>query len=98
VELAGAGLGGGAGQAGIGKAGPGKPIGETVLARPTFLRAPEGQNRAGPGVIQTGRKRAIPALKTGQESAQRAQPSGADGVPEDMATLVLDKSAWERAG
>ena len=28
-----------------------------------------------------------------QESAQSAQPSGADGVPEDMATLVLDNSA-----
>jgi RNA polymerase sigma-70 factor, ECF subfamily len=28
-----------------------------------------------------------------QESAHRAQPSGADGVREDMATLVLDNSA-----
>jgi len=28
-----------------------------------------------------------------QESAQRAQPSGADGVGEDLATLVLDNSA-----
>jgi len=27
------------------------------------------------------------------EKGRRAQPSGADGVPEDMATLVLDKSA-----
>jgi RNA polymerase sigma-70 factor (ECF subfamily) len=28
-----------------------------------------------------------------QESAENAQPSGEDGVPEDMATLVLDNSA-----
>ena len=31
--------------------------------------------------------------KTGRESAQTTQPSGADGVEEDMATLVLDNSA-----
>ena len=33
------------------------------------------------------------SLKTGQEIAAGAQPSGTDGVPEDMATLVLDNSA-----
>jgi RNA polymerase sigma-70 factor (ECF subfamily) len=31
--------------------------------------------------------------ETGPESTQRAQPSDEDGVPEDMATLVLDNSA-----
>ena len=31
--------------------------------------------------------------ETGHESSQRAQPSGEDRVPEDMATLVLDNSA-----
>jgi len=31
--------------------------------------------------------------KTGRESAPNTQPSGADGVEEDMATLVLDNSA-----
>ena len=30
--------------------------------------------------------------ETVYETAQKAQPSGEDGVPEDMATLVLDKS------
>jgi RNA polymerase sigma-70 factor (ECF subfamily) len=32
------------------------------------------------------------SAKTGRESAQLAQPSGRDGVGEDMATLVLDNS------
>ena len=31
--------------------------------------------------------------ETGDESAEKAQPSGKGGVPEDMATLVLDNSA-----
>jgi RNA polymerase sigma-70 factor, ECF subfamily len=31
--------------------------------------------------------------ENGHETVQRAQPSGTDGVPEDMATLVLDNSA-----
>src|SRR5437868_6156691 len=33
------------------------------------------------------------SAKSNPENAQKPQPSGDDGVPEDMATLVLDKAA-----
>jgi len=42
---------------------------------------------------ETGDKPGRESVKTGRESAQNTQPSGADGVGEDMATLVLDNTA-----
>jgi len=47
----------------------------------------------GPGSKPNGAAKGNSSAETAQESAQLAQPSGAVGVPEDMATLVLDKSA-----
>jgi RNA polymerase sigma-70 factor (ECF subfamily) len=44
---------------------------------------------SGPNGVALGNS----APENEHESAQSAQPSGADGVPEDMATLVLDNSA-----
>jgi RNA polymerase sigma-70 factor (ECF subfamily) len=46
----------------------------------------------GPGSHQNGAAQVNSGLENKYESAQSAQPSGADGVPEDMATLVLDNS------
>jgi RNA polymerase sigma-70 factor (ECF subfamily) len=45
---------------------------------------------AGP---ETGDKADLESAKAGPESKQKTQPSGADGVEEDMATLVLDNTA-----
>jgi RNA polymerase sigma-70 factor (ECF subfamily) len=79
VELAGAGLGG-SGLAGAGFTHVSSRSGGTKPGqRPDST--PNGASGSGSGTENT------------HESAHKAQPSGADGVPEDMATLVLDNSA-----
>jgi RNA polymerase sigma-70 factor (ECF subfamily) len=50
---------------------------------------PDTGGKAGLGSAKAGPESA----KTGRESARKTQPSVADGVEEDMATLVLDNSA-----
>jgi len=50
---------------------------------------PDTGGKAGLGSVKAGSESA----KTGRESARKTQPSVADGVEEDMATLVLDNSA-----
>jgi RNA polymerase sigma-70 factor (ECF subfamily) len=59
------------------------------------LSARSGGPKSGsrPGIPANGSGKGNSNAETAQESAQTAQPSGTDGVPEDMATLVLDKSA-----
>jgi RNA polymerase sigma-70 factor (ECF subfamily) len=47
----------------------------------------------GPGAQPNGVEKGKSGVENRRESAQRAQPSGGDGVEEDMATLVLDNSA-----
>src|ERR1039458_509740 len=47
----------------------------------------------GPGPRPSGTAPGIPSPETALESAHGAQPSAANRVPEDMATLVLDNSA-----
>jgi RNA polymerase sigma-70 factor (ECF subfamily) len=84
VELAGAGLGGsGLGKPGLGGAGLGHVSARSGGAKPGQRPdlPPNGAAANGSGAENT------------RESAHKAQPSGADGVPEDMATLVLDNSA-----
>jgi RNA polymerase sigma-70 factor (ECF subfamily) len=99
VELAGAGLGGaGLGRAEIGNAGLGKAgmsklgVGE---GGSTHVSARSGGSKPGmgPGAQPNGAEKAHSGVENRRESAQRAQPSGEDGVEEDMATLVLDNSA-----
>jgi len=99
VELAGAGLGGtglgrpGIGNAGISKVGLGKPsVGDAGAAH---LSARSGGSKPGmgPGSHPNGAEKGHSGVENRRESAQRAQPSGEDGVEEDMATLVLDNSA-----
>jgi RNA polymerase sigma-70 factor (ECF subfamily) len=79
VELAGAGMGGSGLGGALAKPGPAH-----FSARSGGARPGSGPNRAAKG---------DPGPETARESEQRAQPSGAGGVREDMATLVLDKSA-----
>jgi RNA polymerase sigma-70 factor (ECF subfamily) len=50
-----------------------------------------GSNGTGRGSSSSGRGNSNP--ESVQESVENAQPSGEDGVEEDMATLVLDNSA-----
>ena len=52
-------------------------------------RSPE----SGPGSQPNGAAKGNSSAETGRESAQSSQPSVKVGVPEDMATLVLDNSA-----
>jgi RNA polymerase sigma-70 factor (ECF subfamily) len=82
VELAGVGGAGGA-NPGVGK------------AHAPHVSARNETPRAGPPAEGQGGGRAAfsNARESSQEKGFGAQPSHADGVPEDMATLVLDKSA-----
>jgi RNA polymerase sigma-70 factor (ECF subfamily) len=59
-----------------------------------FADRADGLGRDG-GLKEPAMGAASPEMgaKTGSESAKKTQPSGADGVEEDMATLVLDNSA-----
>jgi RNA polymerase sigma-70 factor (ECF subfamily) len=52
-----------------------------------------GGSGAGAGGGRMASEDTDPGLKNGEEIAEIAQPSGENGVPEDMATMVLDKSA-----
>jgi len=85
VELAGAGFGGG----GLGNAGLGASRLESGGLAQFSSRAGgfRASDRAGSG----GGGRA--GGQTGEETEELPQPSGTDGVEEDMATLVLDNSA-----
>jgi RNA polymerase sigma-70 factor (ECF subfamily) len=47
----------------------------------------------GAASADSGGKTGSGSAKTGRESTQKTQPSGGDGVEEDMATLVLDNTA-----
>ncbi|MGA2851747.1 MAG: sigma-70 family RNA polymerase sigma factor [Terracidiphilus sp.] len=89
--ISGAGLGGG----GFGKS-PHVAYGQTPFAdrtggagRDPGAKDPQ-KGAAGP---ETGDKADLESAKAGPESKQKTQPSGADGVEEDMATLVLDNTA-----
>jgi len=84
VELAEVGLGG----AGLGNASPGK-------AGPAHLssRLAGSKSGLGTGSQPNGAAGGNSNMENRQESVERAQPSGTDGVPEDMATMVLDNSA-----
>ena len=81
VELAGAGLGG-VGLAGSGLRAAG--LGDRVSAQ---------LSSGGAGFQASAHAGGAAGGESGEESDDRPQPSGTDGVPEDMATLVLDKSA-----
>jgi RNA polymerase sigma-70 factor (ECF subfamily) len=86
VELAGAGIG----RRGVGTAPEGTGFNTGIRSVSAFSGARPGA-AASPRADGSGKGSAGP--ESGQETAERAQPSGPDGVPEDMATLVLDNSA-----
>ena len=94
VELAGAGPGG----IGLGKAGFGRP-GIRKLgvedAGSTHLSARTGGSKPGTGLEANpnGAEKGHSGVENRRETAPGAQPSGEDGVEDDMATLVLDNSA-----
>jgi len=84
VELAGAGIGG----SGHTNAKPAMPDLGHIAAR-----SAEGKPRKASDPLPIGRNGAASGAENEYESAQSAQPLNVDGVPEDMATLVLDNSA-----
>jgi RNA polymerase sigma-70 factor (ECF subfamily) len=86
VELAGAGIG----RRSVGPAPEGTGFNTGISTVSAFSGARPG-SAASPRADGGGKGSAGP--ESGQETAERAQPSGPDGVPEDMATLVLDNSA-----
>jgi RNA polymerase sigma-70 factor (ECF subfamily) len=63
--------------------GPDDPFQTSLADKSAGFRRDKGQNGAAKPNIST---------KTAQEPADNAQPSETNGVPEDMATLVLDNS------
>jgi len=99
--LAGAGLGGlGLGKAGMGKSGLGSSgTGHGLAHGLAHVSARSGgvKSGAGSGGAANGAAKGNSLVNSGtemaDESQQKAQPSDGDGVPEDMATLVLDNSA-----
>jgi RNA polymerase sigma-70 factor, ECF subfamily len=86
VELAGAGIG----RRSVGPRPAWTGINIGISSISAFSGTRPGPS-AGPRADGDGKENADP--ENGQESAERAQPSGPDGVREDMATLVLDNSA-----
>jgi RNA polymerase sigma-70 factor (ECF subfamily) len=86
VELAGAGIG----RRGVGPAPEGTGFNASISSVSAFSEARPG-SAASPRADGGGKGSAGP--ESGQGTAERAQPSGPDRVPEDMATLVLDNSA-----
>ncbi len=74
-------------------------LGSPGLTPPTgrftsFQRDQRGDGRGGPiGIGSSSPGRDASSSENLQEIIENAQPSGEDGVPEDMATLVLDNSA-----
>ena len=101
--LGGMGLGGsGLGKPGLDKSGPekpgaGKPGLGTDFSGHAFAhrsgRSGGAKPGSGAGSLGNGAAKGNSSAEMAQESAPTAQPSGTDGVPEDMATLVLDNSA-----
>src|SRR3984957_285953 len=90
VELAGAGQVGQTGRTGrTGQISQGKPGPGSSGMSLFSSRSPE----SGPGSQPNGAAKGNSSAETGRESAQSSQPSVKVGVPEDMATLVLDNSA-----
>jgi len=97
------GLGGsGLGKPGLDKSGPekpgaGKPGLGTDFSGHAFAhrsgRSGGAKPGSGAGSLGNGAAKGNSSAEMAQESAPTAQPSGTDGVPEDMATLVLDNSA-----
>jgi RNA polymerase sigma-70 factor (ECF subfamily) len=79
VELAGAGLG----NAGLGSEGMG----------PATVKFSSNLGRAGSGTSPNGAGNGVSGPQKTHEIDETAQPSDMNGVPEDMATLVLDNSA-----
>jgi RNA polymerase sigma-70 factor, ECF subfamily len=86
VELAGAGIG----RRAVGPAPERTGINIGISSISAFSGTRPGP-AASPRADGEGKGSAGP--ENGHESAERAQPSGPDGVREDMATLVLDNSA-----
>jgi RNA polymerase sigma-70 factor (ECF subfamily) len=94
-ELAGAGVGaGGLGKAGLGKSGSSSSAGGKLgLEAHGLARSGGAKSGKETGTLANGAGKGNSGAEMGDESQQTAQPSGRDGVPEDMATLVLDNSA-----
>ena len=88
VELAGAGL--------SSSRVPGSGLGNLTT---THMSSRSTGSKSGPApeAHPNGAAHADSAPENVRETTQRAQPSSADGVPEDMATLVLDNSALGRS-
>jgi RNA polymerase sigma-70 factor, ECF subfamily len=91
VELAGAGSGG----PGFGRLESQKPGLGQFLARSMESKSDSGSGTPldRTGIAPKTARINDSSVENRQESAHGAQPSGADGVEEDMATLVLDNSA-----
>jgi RNA polymerase sigma-70 factor, ECF subfamily len=81
----------GAGKSGLGMKGS-APVSGQVSAH-LSARSGGSKSGSGPGILANGSAKGNSNAESGQERAQTPQPSGTDGVPEDMATLVLDNSA-----
>ena len=92
--LGGSGLGG-VGLGGVKLAGPGMGNSGRGNLTATHLSSRSSGSKSGPahGSLPNGAAQVNSGAENKQESTQCAQPSGADGVPEDMATLVLNNSA-----
>jgi RNA polymerase sigma-70 factor, ECF subfamily len=86
VELAGAGIG----RRAVGRAPERIGINNGISSISAFSETRPG-SAASPRA--DGGEKGSAGPEGGHESAERAQPSGPDGVREDMATLVLDNSA-----
>jgi RNA polymerase sigma-70 factor, ECF subfamily len=87
VELAGAGLGG---------SGLGNLVATHLASRSAGQKPVLGSNSSQNGAANGNlgpENRHEAGQDSGRETGDRAQPSGVDGVREDMATLVLDNSA-----
>ena len=73
---------------GLGGTGLGSLTATRLSSQPSGSKSDQGH-----GSLPNGSARVDSDHENKQESAQSAQPSGLDGVPEDMATMVLDNSA-----
>jgi RNA polymerase sigma-70 factor (ECF subfamily) len=98
MEVAGAGLGGaslggsGLGGSGLGVSGLWNGVAAHFSRRSAGFRVSTHADGA-PDSASDGTSGGGSGSSSGGESDDLPQPSGADGVPEDMATLVLDNSA-----
>ena len=71
----------------------GNSVPKPARQQPMALDGPRGGAEDDSDSGQSGLSRGE-SSKSGKEDAQKPQPSGDAGVPEDMATLVLDKAAF----